>query len=444
MYNDTQYQVTLSELYDAYTNCVRNKRNSSMALAFSVNLEDNLLLLRDKINDRSYELSPAVVFVVDKPVKREIFAADFRDRVVQHLIMGWLIPNFESEFIYDSYACRQDRGTLFGIRRLRRFIAKSSINYTGDCYVLKCDIQGFFMNIDRGILWSKLSKFVETIDFGDEINYHRDLDLFGIYKKDEVVSPKKGLLLWLLKKLSLCDPTLNCRINGNLNLWDDLPSNKSIFGTNGKVMPNGRCCVVESNKVNKPKGIPIGNLTSQWFANFYLNAFDHYMKSELKIKHYGRYVDDFFVVDTDRDYLKGLIPKISGYLKSELGLNLHPKKISICDYKYGVSFLGVTLKGGVILTGDRTKSNAKRLVYDANVTSSSVILSEVELRKFVVSINSYLGLMKHQSSYKLRRSLVNSISCQISNRTSVGSGCSKLTIKDYVIAGSEMLPYFEY
>lgn len=415
-----------------------------MAMAFNVNLEDNLLLLRDQINDRSYELSPSVAFVIDKPVKREIFAADFRDRVVHHLVMGWLIPYLETEFIYDSYACRSGRGTLFGIKRLRRFIAKSSNNYTKDCYVLKCDIQGFFMNIDSNILWSKLSGFVGGVDFGDNVAAEQVCDLFGMYSKHMLVSPKRDILLWFLKKLSLHDSTLNCRINGNVKLWDNLPSNKSLFGTNGKDMPNGWRCVVQNSNNGVPKGIPIGNLTSQWFGNFYLNAFDHYMKSELKIKHYGRYVDDFFVVDTDKDYLKGLIPKIDSYLKSQLSLTLHPKKVSICDYKRGISFLGVTLKRGAILTGSRTKANVKNLLYKAKLVSAYYPLSNDQLHRFVVSMNSYLGLMKHHSSYRLKRSLVNKIDCQIANRTTVGRNCSKLTIKNYVIAGSEMLPYFDY
>ena len=98
---------------------------------------------------------------MDKPVKREIFAADFRDRVVHHLIIGKLNQLFEKQFIYDSYSCRVGKGTHFGIQRIDKFIRKCSENYTKDCYILKLDLQGFFMSINKSILFTKLEQFIK-------------------------------------------------------------------------------------------------------------------------------------------------------------------------------------------------------------------------------------------------------------------------------------------
>ena len=96
-------------------------------------------------------------------MKREIFAADFRDRVVHHLIIGKLNHLFEKQFIYDSYSCRVGKGTHFGIQRIDKFIRQCSSNYTKDCYILKLDLQGFFMSIHKNILFAKLEQFIKDI-----------------------------------------------------------------------------------------------------------------------------------------------------------------------------------------------------------------------------------------------------------------------------------------
>ena len=139
--------ITLAELFEAYFDCRENKRNTLNALAFEVDYESKLLKLCTEINDGSYQPGKSIAFIVNKPVKREIFAANFRDRVVHHLIINKLNPLFEKVFIYDSYACRVNKGTHLGIQRVDRFIRQCSQNYSLDCYVLKLDIKGFFMSL---------------------------------------------------------------------------------------------------------------------------------------------------------------------------------------------------------------------------------------------------------------------------------------------------------
>ena len=116
-------------------------------------LENNLIQLWDDLRTKKYRILPSTVFVVEKPVKREIFAANFRDRIVHHLLLMYLNPYFEKYFIYDSYSCRVGKGTHFGIKRVNHFIHKCSENSKSKCWILKLDVQSFFMSIDKRILY---------------------------------------------------------------------------------------------------------------------------------------------------------------------------------------------------------------------------------------------------------------------------------------------------
>ena len=268
--HETPPKIELAELFEAYAKCRSNKRNTANALAFEVDYEAKLLALCNEINNGSYQPDKSIAFIVTQPVKREIFAADFRDRVVHHLVVGKLNSIFERSFIHDNYACRAGKGAHFGIQRAERFIRRCSHNYTQDCYVLKLDIKGFFMHINKRILIEKLKILIE----------HR------------YTFPDKTLLLELCEKIVNYEPTENCIVKSKRSQWDDLPKDKSLFHT----QPD---C-----------GLPIGNLTSQVFANVYMNSFDHFIKHECGMRYYGRYVDDFILVHQDKEYLKALIPRI--------------------------------------------------------------------------------------------------------------------------------------
>lgn len=293
--------IGLEELFEAYAECRQNKRQTMNALQFEVNYEQALIALWQDINERTYQQGRSIAFVIDKPVNREIFAADFRDRIVHHLIIRKLSPLFERTFIYDSYACRKGRGARLGIQRADRFIRQCSRQYTQDCYVLRLDVQGFFMAIDKRILWERLYHFIGRRYF----------------------FPDKPLLLWLCHRVLANNPTKNCFIKGGRQKWVGFPTDKSLFHS-------------------KPHcGLPIGNLTSQIFANFYLNPLDHFIKHDLGVRFYGRYVDDFILVHTDKEHLKQLIPVIKTFLATELKLTLHPKKYTFSITAKAFSFLGL-------------------------------------------------------------------------------------------------------
>ena len=150
--------MTFEDLIQAYTDCRRHKRSGREALAFEVGLEDNLMALWRELRAGTYRPGRSRCFIIGRPVRREVFAAEFRDRVVQHLLVNRIEPVLDRGMIHDSYSCRKGRGTLYGVRRIRRFIAQCSEGYTRDCYVLKCDLRGFFMSIDRGRLADMLER----------------------------------------------------------------------------------------------------------------------------------------------------------------------------------------------------------------------------------------------------------------------------------------------
>lgn len=359
-------KIELEELFNAYFLCRKNKRNTANALAFEIDYENNLLQLCKQINDGTYQIGRSIAFIVDKPVKREIFAADFRDRVVHHLVIGKLNHLFEKQFIYDSYSCRTGKGTHFGIGRVDKFIRQCSKNYTKDCYILKLDLQGFFMSINKNILYTNLENFIKG-------KYH---------------APDNDLIIKLCKQVIFNDPTKNCIIKGNKSDWNALPPNKSLFHS----QPN---C-----------GLPIGNLTSQVFANFYMDSFDHYCKHDLRIRYYGRYVDDFVIVHEDNEYLKILIPKLSNFLQSGLHVTIHPKKIYLQHYSKGVKFLGTVILPNRIYIADRTKGNFYNAIEKQNQIARDHKPTKEEQQAFQSSMNSYLGIMKHYKTYKLIKGML--------------------------------------
>ena len=278
----------LIDLFQAYYDARRHKRNTQSALRFELNFERNLFALYDDIVARTYTISPSTCFIVNEPVQREIFAGDFRDRVVHHLIYNYISPLCERVFIHDSYACRTGRGTSFGIRRADHFIRSVSQNYTEDCYVLKLDIAGYFMSINRALLYEKVDALIS--------------------RYAARVSLDVALVRWLLRTVIFHDHIAGCVMRGTVSDWRGLPASKSLF----HAQPG---C-----------GLPIGNLTSQLFGNVYLNDFDHMAMHLAPRVRYGRYVDDMFFVGRRDAVLASLVPRIRAYLHDELALLLHPNK----------------------------------------------------------------------------------------------------------------------
>ncbi|MEF9949592.1 MAG: RNA-directed DNA polymerase [Mucinivorans sp.] len=364
----------MTEIMEAYKAARKNKRNTRSQLNFEIDLERNLFLLAKELDTRTYKVGPSSCFIVKKPVQREIFAAEFRDRVVHHLLFNRIAPVFERKFIHDSYSCRKGKGTLFAVRRLQHHTKSATENYKKEAWILKLDIEGYFMNIPREKLFYQCTKALETED---------------------------ELTKYLLKEVIFNNPTLGCIIKGSVGDWYGLPRTKSLFHT------------------PKDSGLPIGNLTSQLFSNVFLNPFDNFVKRELGVQHYGRYVDDFYLVHQSKNFLKELVPQIDEYLKENLGLRLHPKKRYLQAVSQGVEFVGVKFKNSTMLPGKRLRHNATAAFNEMNdaVKMKPYMCQNVPfLKKFITSANSYLGVMAHINSFELREKLVRKIDERIKEK----------------------------
>ena len=368
-------QQLLADLHQAYLDARRHKRSKPYQQRFERNAGENLSALCDELISHRYQPQPSTCFIISDPKRREVFAAQFRDRVVHHLYYNYVHEMLERTFIADSYSCIKHRGTHYGIARLEQHIRRESLNYTEPCYVLKMDICGYFMHIDRRRL------LAITLQQLRRMALHRT----GKGKTGRWMDyVDMDFVEYLSREIILSDPTAGCRRRGTMLDWQGLPQSKSLFYS-----PPG--C-----------GLPIGNLTSQLFSNVYLNELDQYVKRRLRCRRYGRYVDDFYVVSADREWLRSLQRPIAAFLSSNLKLAVNTGKTRICDVRFGVDFLGAFLK-----PRRRYVSKASLWRMKAKIPSQEVCLSPEGLRS---RLNSFLGLLSHYRSYRLRRCLFASLS----------------------------------
>lgn len=337
------YTVPLifNDLCRAYAEARRHKRWTHSQLRFESHLECNLYRLSCELHGRTYRTSPSVCFINELPVKREVVAADFRDRVVHHLLCSWLFPIYERRFIQDCYSCRKGKGTLYGINRVRGFLRSASDDFRKDCWVLKLDVRGFFMSIYKDTLYGLVMKGVDDSGF------------LGV--------PDPELCEFLVRAIVYADPVRDAVFRSPPSAWDGLPTDKSLMFS------------------GEGRGLPIGNLTSQLFGNIYLNPLDQYVKRELGVRYYGRYVDDMVLVGNSREELAGKVEPIRSFLRDRLGLTLHPKKIMLQPASYGFPFLGVYIKPYHVLPTRRLRRNSLDALYGGKAES----------------IASYLGYYTH-------------------------------------------------
>lgn len=357
----------LLDLYIAFEDAARHKRKMAYVQKFERHLKHNLDTLCDDLLSRRYQPRPSHCFIIDYPKKREVFAAMFRDRIVHHLYFNYTHEIFERTFIADSYSCIKGRGTHYGIKRLEQHIRQESMNYQRECYAMSLDIRGYFMHINRQQLLDIATSTLQRMATHKVSNdrHERWQDVRDI-----------PFLLWLTKEIAMLDPKTSCTIVGDASDWDDLDRNKSLFWT-----PDG--C-----------GLPIGNLTSQLFSNVYLNEFDQFMKRTLRCKHYGRYVDDSFVVSCNREWMLSIVPEIDTFLRERLGLQLHRGKTHVVNISQGVKFLGAFVKPYRTYISNKTVVRMKQTIGNLNTKDKT---------HTSFSVNSYLGVLSHSASYNLRK-----------------------------------------
>ena len=283
-----------------YRQCRRNKRNTFNALAFEVNAEANLLALQQELRAHTYRPGCSICFITDGPKPREVFAADFRDRVVHHLLVSHQERLFERSFIHDSYACRKGKGTLAASDRLMTFLRRVTANGQRPAWALKLDVANFFPSIHKETLFTIIGR--------------------------QIRHPE---LLWLTRTLLFHDPTTDYRFqskrDGVLPPGDPrypVPPQKSLSGKRNE------------------RGLAIGNLTSQFWGNVYLNELDQFVKRTLKCRYYVRYVDDMILLAEEPETLIGWREAIVEFLRERLKLELRPEMTEPLAVGNGIDFVG--------------------------------------------------------------------------------------------------------
>ena len=380
-YTLTRHQLYL-DLHEAYLDARRHKRSKTYQQEFERDIYWQLEYLCEELFTRTYKPHPSTCFIIEDPKKREIVAAEFRDRIVHHLFYNYTYPLFQRTFIQDCYSCIKGRGTHYGIQRLEKHILQESCNYSPPCYVLKMDIKGYFMSISRQRLLEICRESLHTMM---SHRIHKDSEeTWGDHLDISFIDYLAELIITL-------DPTEDCRCIGWPRDWEGLPESKSLFHS----APG--------------TGLPIGNLTSQLFSNVYMNVFDQWMKREMHCRHYGRYVDDYYVVSTDKDWLRSLIPSTRIFLREELGLTVNEGKTQISDVRYGVSYLGAYLKPWRKYVSSQSMQrmikHIRQLRYEVLTMENDNLSQDVIADKIQHSLNSFLGVMGHYNSFRRREKL---------------------------------------
>ncbi|MBN2443827.1 MAG: RNA-dependent DNA polymerase [Spirochaetales bacterium] len=333
--------ISFENLVVAAKKASLGKGNKYPVMQFRFHLEDNLVQLHKELKENRYKPGPYRSFYIMEPKKRLISAAPFRDRVVHHALCNIIEPIFNKTFVYDSYANRKGKGTHAGIRRVQHYLKFNR-------YVLQCDIKKYFPSIDHEILKNEIKRKISDPD-----------------------------LLFLID--TIVDASNEQEFVYNLFPGDDL-----------------------FTPLSRRKGLPLGNLTSQFFANIYLNRFDHYVKEQLKVKCYARYVDDFIIASHDKESLKQVSTRISEYFV-QLRLLLHPGKCHILKSVYGVNFLGQRIFPDFRLL---KKDNVKRFCKRIKRMERDVRKKKITLKRFAAGIAGWKGHAEQANTYRLREGLI--------------------------------------
>jgi retron-type reverse transcriptase len=319
----------------------RGKRWRENVLEFNYQLDRELIVLQVELQQQTYQPGAYRTFKIFEPKPRLISAAPYRDRVVHHALCNVIVPILERGFIADSYANRQGLGTHRGLRRFTEYAH-------GQKYVLQCDIQKYFASIDHQILKMLLRRKLKCPE-----------------------------TLWLLDTIidasNPQEPTL------------------AYFPGDNLLTP-----------LERPRGLPLGNLTSQFFANLYLNWFDHYVQKQLEIGKYLRYVDDFALFSNDLGVLTAAKPLLQDYLAT-LRLTLHPGKTRLQETKAGMNFLGFrVLPDRLRVLNDNLRKGRRRLREMTDGYAEGQVSKE-EIGQF---LQSWFAHLAHGDTWRIRQQIL--------------------------------------
>jgi len=338
-------------LLRAYLDCRKHKRNTGSALAFEQDLERNLWQLHQELAAGTYAPGKSICFVITRPKPREVWAADFRDRIVHHLLHNHIATHFYARWISDSCACIPGRGTLYAAKRLESKVRSLTQNWSRPAYYLKCDLANFFVSIDKRILGGLLAA---------QIN--------------------EPWCLSLAETILFHDPRQNFEFQGSPAQLNLVPLHKRLTSHPAHL------------------GLPIGNLSSQFFANVYLDRLDQFAKHQLRARHYIRYVDDFVLLHESPTWLNEAKTRIESFLPEALAARLNPKKTILQPVDRGIDFVGQVIK-----PWHRT---LRRRTFNEAIQRARHIGSE----DLFETANSYFGLLRQTThSHHDRATLANEL-----------------------------------
>ena len=339
--------ITFDNILKAYHKASKGKKNKKSVASFSFQLEANLLKIKAGLEQKQYWPGAYRTFHIYDPKKRMISAAPFRDRVIHHALCNVIEPIFERRFIFDSYANRIGKGTHKAIERYQQFARKNK-------YVLKADIRKFFPSIDHEILKEKIRRKIKCKD-----------------------------TLWLVDLI--------------IDHSNEQEEHLVWFKGDNILTPYER-----------KKGLPIGNLTSQFWGNVYLNSFDHFVKDVLKVKAYIRYVDDFVLLSNNKEELWKWKSAVQEYLAG-LRLITHPHKTQIHLSKKGIPFLGCRVFPHYrFIRKEKVRRYKRYLKKNLKKRNMKQISPEI----LESQINAWLGHIRFGHSKRLENSIFNYIRSQ--------------------------------
>lgn len=326
--------IAFENLYSAAYKASIGKRSNPNVVDFFFNLEENIFEIQHQLKEKRYQPGNYRVFQIYEPKPRQISAAPFIDRVVHHALMNIVNPIFETSLIFDTYANRIGKGTHRAIKRYQYFLRRYN-------FVLKCDIRKYFQSIDHNILKGIIQNKIADLD-----------------------------TLWLLDKII-----------------DNSPNQVEVqsFFQGDNLFIN----------LDRKKGLPIGNLTSQYFANYYLNSLDHYIKEKLRCKGYLRYVDDFVLFSNNKTDLKNWKSEIEKFLV-DLRLKLNYQRTSLFAANVPFPFLGQ-----IITREKRRLKKACVIKFKRNLNK----WSETPPSNYQLRIQSWLGHATNADTVALLESI---------------------------------------
>lgn len=345
-------KITFEEIYQAYILCLKNKKRKIGTYKFvNENLCENLMEIVNNLNERKYIPKTSNCYVITEPALREIYAAEFGDRVVQHFYMKEVEDILEEKLVDGCCSCRKGKGTDYALKLLKKYLVETSNYGKKECFFLKIDLSGYFMSIDRKQVGEKFSKLIS----------------------EKYKGKHKELLLYLTPIIFENNPALNCKYKCNEKMRKNVPERRKM------------------DKYSK-FGMAIGNLTAQAGSNLNLSDFDIYVEKELRLEKYVRYVDDIVIISNDKNKLISSLPQIEEKLK-ETNQKINRKKTKVDTAYHGVPFLGkVSYPYGY------QKPNKQVII---RVCNKAKRIKNTEEGNLLAKTNSQIGNLKNYNCRKL-------------------------------------------